>query len=97
MSTHLVTVYILKVRRKNVPKKLRCGRGWWRPSPWPRRRPPNPGAPVPPLVPSAKNRGEEGLVSYTFVYWAVLQSILCSRDQYREERPLIPGNPKRKL
>ena len=37
------------------------------------------------------------ILLYTFVYWALLQSILCSRDQYREERPLIPGNPKRKL
>ena len=52
-----------------------------------------------PRRPSAASRTirEEGPVSYTFVYWAVLQSILCSRDQYREERPLIPGNPKRKL
>ena len=52
-----------------------------------------------PRRPSAASRTtrEEGPVSYTFVYWAVYESILCSRDQYREERPLIPGNPKRKL
>ena len=42
-----------------------------------------------PRRPSAASRTirEEGPVSYTFVYWAVLQSILCSRDQYWEERP----------
>ncbi len=52
-----------------------------------------------PRRPSAASRTirEEGPVSYTFVYWAVLQGIICSRDQYREERPLIPNNPKRKL
>ena len=50
-----------------------------------------------PRRPSAASRTttrEEGPVSYTFVYLAVYESILCSRDQYREERPLIPRNTK---
>ena len=50
-----------------------------------------------PRRPNAASRTtrEEGPVSYTCVYWAVYESILCSRGQYREERPLIPGNTKR--
>ena len=49
-----------------------------------------------PRRPSAASRTtrEEGPVSYTFVYFAVYESTLCSRDQYREERLLIPGNTK---
>ena len=48
-----------------------------------------------PRLPSAASHTtrEEGPVSYTFVYWAIYESILCSRDQYREERPrILPGN-----
>ena len=37
-----------KVTRRSEfgEKKLRCGRGWWRPSPWPRRLAPSRGAAV---------------------------------------------------
>ena len=86
------TPEFLLLKREQRPK---CaffwvvGRVLHSPGPWP-----NSGAPVPPLVPTTR---EEGPVSYTFMYWTVYESILCSRDQYREERPLIPGNTKRKL
>ena len=44
MSIILVTISRINVDQKFGVKKPRCGRGWWRPSRWPRRLPTTRGA-----------------------------------------------------
>ena len=46
MSKILVTGTQITRRSEFGEKKLRCGRGWWRPSPWPRRLAPSRGTAV---------------------------------------------------
>ena len=43
MSMILVTGTKVTSRSEFGEKKLRCGRGWWRPSPWPQRLAPSRG------------------------------------------------------
>ena len=46
MSIKTYSKFTCPVVSRSYEKKPRCGRGWWRPSRWPRRLPPSRGAAV---------------------------------------------------